>query len=275
MTRLLVHPHPARLVTTVAAVCFIAATVAVAARARSTQAPANTSQPTISGSPAEGSTLTASPGNWTGTAPISYAYDWLRCDNTGGSCSAISGATQPTYALAKIDDGNTLRVRVTATNSSGSRSATTVPTAVVSAAPQPAATGCPSGAAGTSVNATDITPPARLQIDQLQPSPGVIPGNMQSFSLRVHVADTCGQTVNGPEVYATAVPFNQVTIPPETQTGSDGWVTLQFTRLAGFPAASKQRLMVLFVRARKPGESPLAGITTSRLMSLHVNLSGV
>jgi hypothetical protein len=98
---------------------------------------------------------------------------------------------------------------------------------------------------------------------------------MSAFSLRVHVADTCGQTVSGAEVYATAVPFRQVTIPPETATGADGWVTLRFTRLAGFPATRNQRLMVLFIRARKPGESPLAGITTSRLMSLHVNLAGL
>ena len=37
-------------------------------------------------------------------------------------------------------------------------------------------------------------------------------------------------------------------------------------------AEAKQRLMVMFLRARKPGESPLAGITTSRLVSFKVSL---
>ena len=57
-------------------------------------------------------------------------------------------------------------------------------------------------------------------------------------------------------------------------TDGNGWVTLNFDRLSGYPATRQQRLMVMFVRARKPGDSLLAGISTRRLISLPVHLRG-
>jgi hypothetical protein len=257
------------------ALAAVAALAAAAATSRTTAKPANTSAPTIRGTTSEGSTLTVNNGNWSGTAPINYTYQWLRCDQNGGSCSNISGATQQTYVLKAVDNQNTLRARVTATNSEGAASQTTVPTGLVQAAPQAPATGCPKTDNGATVAVGDLSSPARLQIDQFQSSPAVIPGNFSNLSIRVHVMDTCGQVVSGASVYATAVPFNQINVPAEQQTGNDGWATLSFHRLTGFPAARQQRLLVMFLRARKPGESPLAGITTSRLVSFKVNLHGV
>ncbi len=43
-------------------------------------APANTVLPSISGTVQVGQTLTASAGTWTGTAPITYTYQWQRCN---------------------------------------------------------------------------------------------------------------------------------------------------------------------------------------------------
>jgi Concanavalin A-like lectin/glucanases superfamily len=93
--------------------------------------PNNQSLPTISGTAQQGQTLTGSPGTWSGTDPISYAYQWRRCNSSGASCSNISAATNQTYTLTSADTANTIRLVVTASNSAGSSSATSAATAVV------------------------------------------------------------------------------------------------------------------------------------------------
>ncbi len=174
--------------------------------------------------------------------------------------------------LKTVDAGNTLRAVVTAKNADGTDTATTVPTAVIGTQATPAPTGCPKTALSTdTVSVADVTSPARLQLDNFQVTSGQITYKMTGFTLRVHVSDTCGQPVQGAQVYATAVPYNQATIPPQQATGSDGWVTLDFSRLTGFPASSKQQLLTLFLRASKPGENVLAGISTRRLVSVGVS----
>jgi hypothetical protein len=235
--------------------------------------PTATSPPTISGSASVGSTLTASPGTWSGASPITFQYQWLGCDSNGNACHNIAGATTTTYVVRNADNGNTLRVRVIGSNSSGSNNATSAPTAKVGSVPAPPPTGCPKLAAGVEAAAvTDVTSPSRLVVDQFLPSASPITSGMTSLSVRFHISDTCGQPVSGAAVYATAVPFHQLTIPAESVTDGTGWVTLTFNRLAGFPASRTQQLLVMSVRARKPGESPLAGITGQRLISLRVNL---
>jgi Concanavalin A-like lectin/glucanases superfamily len=99
--------------------------------------PVDTAPPVISGTAQEGQTLTASNGTWIGTQPITYAYQWLRCDSTGANCAAIDAATSSSYAVTSTDVGNTLRVKVTATNSVGSAGATSSQTSVVQSASSP------------------------------------------------------------------------------------------------------------------------------------------
>lgn len=102
----------------------------IASRIRSGLRPVVTAPPTIAGTPRIGQPLNASPGTW-GNTPRSYAYSWQRCDASGGSCTAIAGATAQTYAVAPGDAGATLRVSVVASNASGSATAISAPTAVV------------------------------------------------------------------------------------------------------------------------------------------------
>ena len=77
--------------------------------------------------------------------------------------------------------------------------------------------------------------------------------------------------MQGALVYVTAVPYGQFGVVNEQATGSDGWATLQLTALSGFPVSQKQQLLVLFVRARKPGDNILGGVSARRLVSFRVS----
>ena len=97
------------------------------------QAPINTAVPTISGTASVGQTLTASPGTWTGTAPITYTFQWQDC--VGAACVDITGATSSTYTVAATDAGSTIQVVVTAANVLGSANASSAKTTVVTGPP--------------------------------------------------------------------------------------------------------------------------------------------
>jgi hypothetical protein len=80
--------------------------------------PVNTVAPVLSGTPDVGQVLSCTTGSWTGSPTITYAYQWRR------NGSNISGATGSTYTLVNADGGASITCRVTATNGSGSASAT-------------------------------------------------------------------------------------------------------------------------------------------------------
>ncbi len=234
--------------------------------------PTNQTPPTIQGTPQVGSTLTAKEGTWTGN-PTDYDYAWRRCDSDGGSCALISGANEKTYLLKQVDQGNTIRVTVTAQNADGRTNVTTVPTAVIREAPTtppPAANPCDKNPPV----ANELKPPERLLIAGQQVSPSVIVGSTQSIVARYRVTACNGKPVQGALVYVTAVPYNMFSVPPEATTGADGWAELRMNRQRGFPATPRQQLLVMFVRARDPGGNLLGGISTRRLVSFPVHLRG-
>ena len=96
--------------------------------------PSNTALPTIAGESEQGQALSASVGSWSGTQPISYAYQWQRCDTSGANC-ASTGTGGSTYTPGPADVGSTIIVAITASNSAGSATASSVPTTVVMASP--------------------------------------------------------------------------------------------------------------------------------------------
>jgi hypothetical protein len=90
------------------------------AAAGDTLAPSVVSAPRITGDVAVGGSATASTGSWSGSDPLSYAYQWEDCSTT---CSVLAGATQARYVPGASDLGQRLQVVVTASNDAGSATA--------------------------------------------------------------------------------------------------------------------------------------------------------
>jgi hypothetical protein len=226
--------------------------------------PLNTTPPTISGTPQIGQTLTASQGTWSGRQPMTFSIQWQRCDKVGGGCAAIAGATGATHVLADADLDHTLRVVVTARNTAGTGSRTSVPTAVISRAQ-------PQGPAGQirlpggkiSIPVSSVSLPARLIIDQVRFVPSPVRSKTDPIEVRVHVSDTRGFYVRDALVFVRSTPL-VTTAPPETATQTSGWVTLTSTPRLDFPI-KKGFSVQFFVRARKAGENLLAGVSARRL----------
>jgi Ig domain of plant-specific actin-binding protein len=81
--------------------------------------PHNEAAPEVTGVAAEGQLLSASVGFWRSVAPLSFGYQWIRCDQSGGACVNVDGATGAQYRLVALDVGHTLRAGVTASNNRG------------------------------------------------------------------------------------------------------------------------------------------------------------
>src|SRR5581483_246657 len=127
-----------------------------AAAPPTSQPPASTAPPAISGTAQQGQTLSASTGTWA-NSPTAYAYQWKRCASDGTACSAITGATTQTYLLGSADVGSALVVAVTASNSAGSATAVSAPTAPVAATPAPPANTAPPAISGTAQQAQTLS----------------------------------------------------------------------------------------------------------------------
>jgi len=217
--------------------------------------PVNKTAPAITGSAEVGMKVTTTRGTWTGS-PTSFTFAWSRCD-TDGACITIAGATSRTYTVTTSDVGHTLIATVTAHNAAGATSAASAKSAEVPPS------GCPVGSGAITIGA--LAPPAQLVISSTSVSPAV---SRSTKTLHLHVViQACGnRPVQGATVYATAIPFNQFAAAQAT-TASDGSVTLNETRQAGFPAAAHQRLLAVFVRATKPGDPQLGGVSARRVVA--------
>lgn len=125
--------------------------------------PANTAAPAITGTAQVGRTLTLSTGTWSGAAPITYAYRWLR------GPAVIADATGATYAPVAEDVGAALTGEVRATNGAGTSAwVASAPTAPVAAAPV-------------------VTPPAP---ELLLPGDGTVEIGINGATATLTIADT-------------------------------------------------------------------------------------
>ena len=126
-----------------------------AATAFAATPPTNTVAPSLSGTAQDGKALTAAKGTWTGTAPITYAYQWQESSDGGVTWSSIAGATGTSYTPPAGSAGEQVQVVVTASNSGGTGQATSAASAVILANP-PVNTVAPS-LSGTAQDGVKLT----------------------------------------------------------------------------------------------------------------------
>jgi hypothetical protein len=105
-------------------VAVILTTASIALAAAPALAATVTQAPTVWGDPSTGSTLTASPGQWT-PAGAQPSYDWLRCDAAGNGCRPVAGACDRRYTVRGADEEHTLRARLTVAEAGGPRDSAT------------------------------------------------------------------------------------------------------------------------------------------------------
>jgi len=103
-------------------------------------APVSSSQPAIVGTPQAGQLLAAVPGGWAGGKPVTFAYEWERCDSSGAGCAPIAGAVKETYTPVAADVGHALAVSVTAQTAAATAVATSPSTLAVAGSGAPPAT---------------------------------------------------------------------------------------------------------------------------------------
>jgi hypothetical protein len=82
------------------------------------------------------------------------------------------------------------------------------------------------------------------------------------------VSDTRGFSIQGALVYALGLPYGWMRSAPEVTTDSTGWATIPINPTASMPL--RTGALVIFVRARKPGDPLLAGVSTRRLVQVSI-----
>lgn len=211
--------------------------------------------PSISGTAAVGSTVTADPGTWTAGNGVSYTYQWTRC---APSCAPIAGAKAKTYTLTQDDAGHDLFVQIKVM--SGGKSVF-VDSNHVRAGSAAAATGA--------LQVSSVALPDRLVISGVQFRPGAIT-SLAPITARFRVTEqTGGRPVRGALVYALGIPYSWVQGGREVATDANGWATVTIAP-SGRLQLRQGKELVLFVRARKPGDNLLAGVSTRRLVQVSI-----
>src|SRR5262249_17809002 len=157
--------------------------------------PVNTAAPAVAGDARETQRLMLSSGSWSGASPITFAYQWQRCDASGNGCVGLEARGQ-TYVVSADDIGLRLPGAVTARDALGSSTAGSAPSAVV-----------PSASGTNAIQVTNVSLPDRLVIDRIAFSPAVL-RSRAPFIARFHVSELRGLSVSGALVYVLGVPFN-------------------------------------------------------------------
>ena len=190
---------------------------------------------------------------------------------SAGTAGPLDPTADTTTTSASSTTGST-STESTSTETSTISTTTTVPTTTTApVTTTPTTTTAPAGPDGqiklangkTSIPVTSVSLPARLVVDGVRFSPSPISTRTQPLAIRVHVSDTRGFVVRGALVFVRATPLVTST-PLEQVTDQAGYVTLTALPKQAFPLKRGYHVQ-FFIRARKEGESLLAGISSRRL----------
>jgi hypothetical protein len=249
----------------VGAVVLAGSVAAVGAASRTaTDPPRNISPPTLTALQV-GQTLSADVGKWSGTAPFTFYYQWTRSD--GGDGTPIAGAGGPTYTPTEADIGHSIFVQVKAENAAGPGWANSPYTSAVTGATAADAVTLPDGR--TSVLVDHVSLPDRLVIPSAEFTPTKLTSS-GTVTARVTVVDRQQHPVRGVLVQVVALPFGSIKPVAEATTDTTGVATIALTGTAQI-AQTPGGAIALSIRARKPGDDVLTGVTATRWVKLDVS----
>jgi len=195
---------------------------------------------------------------------------------TSSTTSSTSSTSSSTTSSTSTTGSTSTSTSTTAPTTTTTSTSTSTPTSTVTrTVTTPAPFQCPGGrvslpGGGTSVPVGNVVAPDRLLIDRVQFTPNPLRSRQTIVTARFHVADVrCGFSVRGALVYAIGLPYGEFRFPIEVTSATDGWAT---GHLVPGPKLRVVRggAAVVFLRARKPGDSLLAGVSIRRLVQLRV-----
>jgi hypothetical protein len=183
---------------------------------------------------------------------------------SAGFAGPLSVLADTTSSTDSTSTGSTSSSTSSTTTSSSTSTPSTTTTTTT-------ATTTPSGPEGQirlangkiSIPVTSVVLPARLVIDSVHFTPGVVTSRRAPVSVRVHVSDTRGFWVRGALVFVRSTPLVTST-PPEQVTNQSGFATLTMSPRATFPLRHGYHVQ-FFLRTRKEGDSLLSGVSSRRL----------
>jgi hypothetical protein len=184
-----------------------------------------------------------------------------------GPLSVLADTASSTDSTSTGSTSSSTSSSTTTTTSSSTSTSTPSTTTTTTAT----TTTTPSGPEGQirlangkiSIPVTSVVLPARLVIDGVHFTPGVVSSRRGPVSVRVHVSDSRGYWVRGALVFARSTPLVTST-PPEQVTNQSGYATLTMFPRATFPLKRGYHVQ-FFLRTRKEGDSLLAGVSSRRL----------
>ena len=203
--------------------------------------PVDVSPPEIQGPAQQEQPLTATTGTWS-NEPTAYAYQWLQCNPSGSSCTAIAGATGPAYTPSAALVGSRIRVRVSAVDATGEGvPATSEATPQVLPAP-PVTTGVPT--------ITGVPAEGQILTEQATSWSNAPTGRKLAW-LRCE-GSSCGaiEGASAPTYTVTAADIGYTIAVRETASNAGGW------------AAATSEATSVVVKVPRP---LLAGVTPNRV----------